>query len=79
MEKLRTDTHEFSVYTLNGVYLAQFQPINVKTGKPWQAYHRIRDGADAQLPGYSGMTAFSTAEAAWAAVKRKKEQLANRR
>lgn len=81
MEKLRTNTHEFSVLfdANHGAYIAWFQPINVKTGKPWQACHRIVDGADAQSPFHSGMTAFSTAEAAWTAVGRKKEQLARRR
>lgn len=81
MEKLRTDTHEFSVFFQKeyGGHIAQFQPINIKTGKPWQAFHRIEDGADIQPNGWNRPISFSTAEAAWMAVKRKKEQLARRR
>lgn len=81
MEKLRTDTHEFSVFfdKAYGSHIAQFRPINIKTGKLWQAFHRIEDGADVTPEGWDRPIAFSTAEAAWTAVGRKKEQLARRR
>lgn len=79
MEKVRTNTHEFSVSAAYGAYIAEFQPINIKTGQPWQALHRIKDGADVTPEGWNRPIAFSTAEAAWAAVERKKEQLTKRR
>jgi hypothetical protein len=51
MKEIATRTTAKRIYWVNqdgftGLFHAAFQPINQKTGKPWQAMHRI-NGADA--------------------------------
>ena len=61
---IRTEHHEFTVGTAwndpTGPYYIYFRPLNVKTGRPWQASHRVIDGADVQPKGYFQPVAYST-------------------
>jgi hypothetical protein len=36
----------YYVFEKDGLFTAAFQPINKKTGLPWQAQRSLRDGAD---------------------------------
>jgi len=38
--------HAYYIFTRCGFFYAEFQPINQKTGKPWQALRSITTGAD---------------------------------
>jgi hypothetical protein len=60
-------------------FVADFRPLNPKTGKPWQASHRITRGADVQPGGFREPQAYSTLEAAQAAIAWKQTELAQRR
>jgi hypothetical protein len=83
---ITTRTHQFTIKLWHGAYEAHFRPINQKNGKPWQASHRIDDGADIRacdLPvsGYSKWdrkVAYSTEVLAIEAINRKANQLAKR-
>jgi len=79
IETSKTERHQFYIeqgYGLHtDVFVADFRPLNPKTGKPWQASHRIVHGADVQIAGYDRPIAFSTVELARAAVAWKQQQL----
>ena len=72
-EITRTARHQFTIGRAwndpTGPYWVSFQPLNPKNGKPWQRSHRIHDGADVQVPGWSKI-AYSTLELARAARDR---------
>ena len=58
-----TETHQFVIrphWRHPDAFEVEFRPLNPKTGKPWQASHRVREGADVQIPGYAWPTAYST-------------------
>jgi hypothetical protein len=71
--EMRTATHAYWVSTYEraayDAFFVKFQPLNPKTGKPWQAWHRIVHGADVSPENYDGrLVAYSSLEAAKAAV-----------
>lgn len=71
VETKRTATHMFWIVADHrqvGTFEVQFQPLNPKTGKPWQASHRVTHGADVKPHGWDRPIAFSTIEGARAAM-----------
>jgi len=68
IETRETATHEFRIINNHyrmGEFVVEFQPLNPKTCKPWQASHRITKGADVEPPGWEGRpNAYSTLELA---------------
>ena len=79
IETSRTARHQFWIVTAAhapGAFEVQFRPLNPKTGKPWQASHRVTHGADVQFKGWEGRPQwYSTVEAARAAVAWKQVQV----
>ena len=75
-----SNTHFFWIASnSSGAFVAEFRPLNPKTGKAWQASHRITEGADATLPNWGGrLIAYSTMERAQAAITWQIERLAKR-
>lgn len=70
IEKVRTAKHEYTIgdRTYAPSFLVTFQPLNAKTGEPWQATHRVTHGADVTPKGWARPIAFSTIEGARASV-----------
>jgi len=64
VEITRTAKHQFTIGRAwndpTGPYYVSFSALHPKTGKPWQKTHRVTDGADVQVQGYSIPTAYST-------------------
>ena len=70
MTKIRTKTHEYTIdpgRSRAGIEV-WYQPLNPKTGEPWQALRRVEIGATITPPGWHRPIAYPTIEAAEAAV-----------
>jgi hypothetical protein len=82
MYGIRTATHHFWINCNRygqGEYIAEFRPLNPKTGEPWQASHRITIGADVSPANWGGrMIAYSTFDRARRAVEEQGLRLARR-
>jgi len=82
-EKMRTGRHEFVIsrcgYIEAEAYEIRFRPLNPKTGEPWQASHRVIDGANIEPQGWAGRPcAYSTLDLARAARDRQIAKMAKR-
>ena len=78
VERSTTLTHAYRIVTWfydPTIFEVEFRPLNPKTGKPWQASHRITHGADYTPKGWREPQCFSTIEAARAAVAWKQANL----
>lgn len=69
-ETTRTAKHEYMITDSNYApsFLVTFRPLHPKTGEPWQASHRVEQGADVTPAHWTRPITFSTIEAARAAV-----------
>jgi hypothetical protein len=78
-ETLTTERHAFWIVTpwnAPGAFEVQFRPLNPKTGKPWQASHRVTIGADVETKGWEGRPQwFSTLEMAQQAMIKQAQKL----
>jgi hypothetical protein len=82
-ETFKTERHVFwivsSLYA-PGAFEVQFRPLNPKTGKPWQASHRVTTGANVEFKGWEGRPQwFSTLEMAREAMLKQAQKLAPRK
>jgi hypothetical protein len=67
-------------FSVPEAFTADFRPLNPRTGKPWQAAHRITHGADVCPTGYEARPqAYSTLAKAQAALAEQQAKLAQRK
>jgi hypothetical protein len=82
-ERFTTERHVFWIvnpWQVPDAFEVQFMPLNPKTGKPWQASHRVTTGADVAGQGWEGRPQwFSTLEMAKQAMLEQARKLGKKK
>jgi hypothetical protein len=54
LQTLKTETHVFTIRQYDAGVGVDYQPLNPKTGEPWQRDRRVTIGATIEPKGYEG-------------------------